>query len=253
MALISDLVTAIAEAEGLPEATVGLVARYTREAGYLSQGARGRNAPRATITDAANLIIALNAGGCVAKDAPQAVERYRDLICHAPHSFRSTSELGTEYGRIKPDELRFLDRHASATFGELLESAIDRFVGGELEMFMKGQASEFLGSRFFEETMAEVGNDAKAIATRVGEATDRLLNLGTVAFTLEFHRPNAFARILVERSGEVSRDRLAGVSFIVDADTLMSGQIKQFDGDRSERTKIGYPTLKKVADVLRKS
>ena len=134
MALISDLVSAIAEVEGLPEESVNLVARYAREAGYLSQGARGRNAPRATVADAANLLIAVNGSGCVVKEAPQAVELYRDLICHAPHGSRTSTDGGVAYGKIEPDELRFLDRHGVATFGEMLESIIDRFVGGELDI-----------------------------------------------------------------------------------------------------------------------
>lgn len=252
MALISDLVSAIAEVEGLPEESVNLIARYTREAGFLSQGARGRNAPRATVSDAANLLIAVNASGCVVKEAPQAVELYRDLVCHAPHGSRAATRHGVEYGQIEPDELRFLDRHGAATFGEMLESIIDRFVGGELHSFMMGQTVAYLHGPFYEKAAADLGDDPKALAERVIEASKSFLNLETVAFKIEFFRPLPHAKIIVDRSVGGDRELIAGASFIVNTDDMMAGKFNSIPGgDRREVTTIGYKTLMKVAETLK--
>jgi hypothetical protein len=78
MALLSDLVTAVARAEGMEEVTVGIFARHAREAGLISQAGRGRGAARMTVRDAVNLIIAVNACG-LAKDVQYGVEQFRRL------------------------------------------------------------------------------------------------------------------------------------------------------------------------------
>lgn len=252
MALISDLVSAIAEVEGLPEETVNLVARYIREAGYLSQGARGRNAPRATVADAANLLIAVNGGGCIVKDAPRAVDMYRHLICHAPHGSRTATGLGVEYGNIGPDELRFLDRHGETTFGEMLESVVDRFVGGELHMFMMGETVKYIPEAAYQKAVADLGDNPQALATRIAEASKSLLMLDTVSFKIEFYRPAPHAKIVVDRSIGGARELIAGVSFMVNTDDMMAGKFNDLlSGDRREVTTIGYKTLMKVAEVLK--
>jgi hypothetical protein len=253
MALISDLVSAIAEVEGIPEGTVGLAARYAREAGYLSSGARGRNAPRATIADCANLLIAVNGSGCAVKDAPTAVELFRGLRCHAPHGSRTpVAGVGVQYTAIEDDELRFLDRHRDATFGEMLESIIDRFVGGELESFMKGQAAQYLGDPFYEAAAREAGDDPKAIARKIAEVCDLALKMDTVSFVIEMHRPIPFARLVIDRSMGAERELIAGASFIMDAEDLVQQSLKDAGGDRRERTTFGYRTFMKIAEVMRR-
>lgn len=252
MALISDLVSAIAEVEGVPEETVNLVARYTREAGYLSQGARGRNAPRATVTDAANLLIAVNASGCIVKDAPRAVHLYRDLLCHAPHGSRTVRGIGIEYGAIEHDQLRFLDRHGEATFGEMLESVIERFVGGEMEMFMMGEAVKYIPEAAYKKAVEDFGDDKQKIAERVIEGCKSFLMLGTIAFNIEFYRPMPHAKIVIDRSIGGDRELIAGASFVVNVDDMMAGKFKNIGGgDRREHTAIGYRTLMKIAEVMR--
>lgn len=69
MALLSELVSAIAAVEGIEESFVAGVARYLREADLISQAGRGRGAARMTTNDAAALLIAVNAT-VLAKDAP---------------------------------------------------------------------------------------------------------------------------------------------------------------------------------------
>jgi hypothetical protein len=251
MALISDLVSAIAEVEGIPEATVTVLARYAREAGYLSQGARGRNAPRATITDCANLLTIVNGSGCVLKDTAKVIEQFRGLRLHAPHGSRTQTGLGVEFTRIDPDKLRFLDRHGAATFGEVLESIIERFIGGELEMFMNDQASKYLGDKFIEKAAKECGDDPKAVAARVAESCKGLLYLGVIGFRLEFHRPNPFVRLVIDRAVGGDRELIAGASFIVDADVMEKSTGWKFEGDLHEQKNIGYRTLMKIAEVMR--
>jgi hypothetical protein len=68
MALLSTMVKAVAEVEGLDETHVGWIARHLREAGLIAQAGRGRGAARMSANDAANLLIAVNASTS-AKDA----------------------------------------------------------------------------------------------------------------------------------------------------------------------------------------
>lgn len=246
MALISDLVSAIAEVEGVPEATVSLAARYAREAGFLSQGARGRNAPRATVTDCANLLIAVNASGCVVKEAPQAIENYRRLQLHIAHGGRSARLQSVEYHNIENDKLRFLDR-CGATFGEMLEAVIDRFIGGELEIFMLEEASKYVNA---ERARADLGDDEDAIRARIIDSSRRFLRLGTVRFDISFHRPSTYAEMNVSRSVGATSETLAGVNFMVTMEDMESGRVKG-GGDRRDVTSIGYATFMKIAEVMR--
>lgn len=59
---IGPLISVLSSTYGIPEASVVLVARAMREAGWISTGARGVNAPEMTAADAARLTIALLTG-----------------------------------------------------------------------------------------------------------------------------------------------------------------------------------------------
>lgn len=59
---IGPLTTLISSAFGVPEPTVVVVARALREAGWLTSGARGVNAPQMTAQDAGRLSLALLTG-----------------------------------------------------------------------------------------------------------------------------------------------------------------------------------------------
>lgn len=107
MALLSDLVRTVAEIEGMDEVSVGIYARAAREAGFISQGGRGRSAAKMSTKDAVNLIIAVN-GCALAKEVPNSIPIYRNLIvskCDNP----GVSPLGG----------------AKAGFGDDLERLID--------------------------------------------------------------------------------------------------------------------------------
>jgi len=59
---IGPLTSLLASTYGIPEPTVTLVARSMREAGLLTTGARGVNAPEMTMKDVARLTLALMSG-----------------------------------------------------------------------------------------------------------------------------------------------------------------------------------------------
>lgn len=59
--------------------TVTVVARAIREAGYLTSGARGVNAPDMTVADAANMIISLLSGEPPSR-VVKVLESYRNLV-----------------------------------------------------------------------------------------------------------------------------------------------------------------------------
>ena len=59
---IGPFINLISSTFGVPESTVVVVARALREAGWLSSGARGVNAPHMTARDAARLSLALLSG-----------------------------------------------------------------------------------------------------------------------------------------------------------------------------------------------
>ncbi len=78
MALLSTLVERIADVEGMDKAQASGIARYLREAGYISQAGRGRGAAHMTARDAAHLLIGLNASK-TAKDSPEELKYYCSL------------------------------------------------------------------------------------------------------------------------------------------------------------------------------
>lgn len=59
---MGPFITLLSETYGLPESSVAAVARVMREAGWLTTGARGVNAPEMTRVDAARMTLALLSG-----------------------------------------------------------------------------------------------------------------------------------------------------------------------------------------------
>jgi len=110
MATLSELVATVAEVEGMDPSTVALIARYAREAGFIQKKGRGPSAAHMGITDAANLLIAVNASGA-ALDASIVIPRYRDLIY-------------VDYDRRPPK--------VCGTFGDALQRIIQSAIEGEL-------------------------------------------------------------------------------------------------------------------------
>jgi hypothetical protein len=117
MASIGELASTIAEAEGVDPATVALVARYLRETGFIQKKGRGPSAASMLTSDAANLLIAVNASMSTAT-AAEVVPIYRNLVAVDWTGKKPTSKIG-------------------GTFGEALELLIDCAIAGKLpEMFL---------------------------------------------------------------------------------------------------------------------
>jgi hypothetical protein len=76
MATPGKFVSIVADALGIPEATVVLHDRYLVTAGLRTKGARGINAPDVTERDAAHLLTAILASAEV-KDTLQSIKRYQ--------------------------------------------------------------------------------------------------------------------------------------------------------------------------------
>src|SRR5260370_23624318 len=114
MATLSEVVDAVADAEGMDSATVALIARYAREAGFIRKKGRGPSAAHMGVADAANLLIAVNASAA-ARDAPVVIPLYRNLI-------------STEF--LWADEKR--RPKICGSFGEAMELIIESAIEGKL-------------------------------------------------------------------------------------------------------------------------
>lgn len=91
MATLGALVEIIADAEGVDNQRVAAIARSVREAGLITSRGRGPSAAQMTETDAANLLIAVNAAA-TARGAPDTVRRFRELRTYHQHQ--------REFGRV---------------------------------------------------------------------------------------------------------------------------------------------------------
>ena len=214
MALVSDLVGKLAELEGRSAASVALIARYLREAGYLSQGARGRNAPHATATDCSNLLIALHAGADTAKEAPSAIERFRNLVLRpAPLSrdIPATYHLFTEPGAPSPVvEIINLSDNFGTALDRILQSCADE----ALDCYLLDQAAVYIP----EEKVARVSdpNHSKTSADfqYLVDTARSFVQLRIVDLAIEFHSPLPSSSIRVSRSNVIN-EVLLNASFIV--------------------------------------
>lgn len=74
---MGPFISLLSETYGLPESSVAAVARVMREAGWLTTGARGVNAPEMTFVDAARLTLALLSG----QPPSKVVEEFEFLRC----------------------------------------------------------------------------------------------------------------------------------------------------------------------------
>jgi hypothetical protein len=112
MATISELAATVARVEGLDHSTVLLIARYLREAGFIKKKGRGPSAATMVASDAANLLIAVNAS-TTAVEANEVVSVYRQL---APFKVNDKGQRSKVKG----------------TFGEALELLIEAAITEEL-------------------------------------------------------------------------------------------------------------------------
>jgi hypothetical protein len=254
MALISQLIETIAEVGAMQVGTVELTARYAREAGYISQGARGRNAPQATVSDCVNLLIAVYGSGCVVKDAPKAIEMFRPLEVGAPRSKRKTI-VGVEHSSENAEGFQFLYRK-NALFGEILEGIIERLINGELETTINTVARNKIGERTIRRLAENYAERFPGDLTKsTSEAYKFLIQTqSVVGFWVEFYRPNPFARIVVDQWGELEdrRAQIAAANFSANLDDMVAFLHRRSTaGDRRDRATFGYRTLIAIAEAMR--
>jgi hypothetical protein len=126
MATLSQLVAAIATAEGIDAERVAAIARAVREHGLIRTSGRGTSAAQMEERDAANLLIATNTAD-TARTAPAAVEEYRTL-----QATRRANQFGNE-----------LEELISAAKRECLADYVTKMVA------LLGERDHFLGRRRF--------------------------------------------------------------------------------------------------------
>jgi hypothetical protein len=221
MATLSELVETVAEAEGMDSATVALIARYAREAGFIQKKGRGPSAAHMNVIDAANLLIAVNASGA-AREAAVVIPVYRDLI--------STEILWADekrrpkiYGSFGEAMELIIE---SAVEGKLPSTFLSKDVPGEVrEAFQQGNIS--ISVHFSRpEPSSYIRISSNSAAFEVGPAGEfRRIPFSTPSVSLSFN----------PRSGRQTRAPLKA------------------SGDRTDETKIGSRTIFSVARTLRSS
>lgn len=210
MATLSELVEAIAEAEGMDSATVALMARYAREAGFIQKKGRGPSAAQMGVTDAANLLIAVNASRA-ARDAAVVIPLYRNLIT-------------VEYVRTPEKEV---PKH-HVFFGDVLEMIIQSAIDGKLPDTFRPQNLSTKVCDAFQQGIASLSIrfttprfEGKIV---IGERFDEKDVTGAVGMYLQF----------VPRITKQSRE--------------LYQKLKA--SDRSDETEIGDRTIFSVARTL---
>jgi hypothetical protein len=136
MATLSELVETIARVEGLDSSAVNLVARYVREAGLITTGGRGSSAATMFVTDAANLLIAVNAT-TAAVDAAKITRTYRALEAYEPRN-EADPRPPNKYGTLGEAVEQLFEATITA-------QPLEIFLGQELpvelhDAFLTGQA-----------------------------------------------------------------------------------------------------------------
>ena len=241
MATPNELIAMVAKLEGLPEPAVARVAGRLREAGLISQSGRGPRAARATVTDAANLLIAVNAAP-VPEDAPKIVAWHRGMVNyrHAPRP-EEIGAGGAERAFLR--DIAFITENL-ATFGEVFERLLAMAADGALRRCLHnlglvhiatGRCISPAGSRARKEAdrrervvtvLANGGRGAlDALRGQLRGDLDELIRLSAISVLVRFGRPFPTARIEVRRGDRTASGppeggtRLMDVEFEVDFDT----------------------------------
>ena len=124
VARLSDLVSSLSKALGIPEPRLRLFARHTREGGFITTKGRGTSAAEMTTSDATNLVLAVM-GTDTAKEVAKAVETFRRLV---PYQLpKNWSKLGIGLVQDLPED---------HTFGDAMEALIDAAIDGSVESFL---------------------------------------------------------------------------------------------------------------------
>jgi hypothetical protein len=236
MATLTELIDTIAAVEGLERSTVNLVARYVREAGLITTHGRGTSAARMNITDAANLLIGVNAT-TAAKDAARTVSAYREL---ESYEFRAKEDPrpAQKYG----------------TLGEAIEQLVHVTGAGELpEVFLHREIPNDLQEAFPDVHIGMtfrrpiLSASLKIASTELTpELNEERLETEIPPGTLEWYED-----VPVDVDSETGIPE--GLLFEFYPPKLRGPRRKKktIVGDRLEEITIGYRTLSAVGKLLR--
>jgi hypothetical protein len=220
MATLTELVDTIAAVEGVDPATVGLIARYVREAGLITMRGRGPAAASMGPTDAANLLIAVNATKN-ATEAATVVSAYRELESH-------------EF-RIKGDP-RPAQKYG--TLGEAIEQLIHATGVGELPELFLGQ---------------EVPYDLQEAFSKSDIHIDLKFRTSNPSAFLRI-APLLESDVLAPSMAEewLATVPVWSIAFVFSPPKLHRSprERKNKNGDRIEDTTIGYRTLRAVGKLI---
>ena len=224
MATLTELVETIAEVEDMDPATVGLMARYIREDGLITMRGRGPSAAKMSLTDAANLLIGVNATSSAANVA-RSVRTYRKL--HASQ-FLSAS-----------DEHPVL---MLGTLGEAIEQLLYGAGRGELPEPFLGQELDW----DFQEAFSR-GDVHVELGFQRPRPAARLAMLNRAEFDLprrEVNEPSVLEQWITLTTAQVK------MAFLPPVPRGPPSAKKKRTGDRNEETAIGYPTLRAVGKLI---
>jgi hypothetical protein len=212
MATISELAATIARVEGLDPSTVALIARYLREAGFIQKKGRGPSAARMVVSDAANLLIAVNAS-TTAVEANEVVPVYRELAAFGSVNKGRRSQL-------------------IGTFGEALELLIEAAITGKLpDPYLSASVHRAVLDAF------DQGKTEISIEFERPDPKARI----TIQLAVPKYAPSPGYSI------SPRPEFVFGLDFV-----SMSGRVgqRQKAGDREDQTKIGHTTIFSIAKVL---
>jgi hypothetical protein len=215
MATLSELVDAIADVEGIDPATVTLIARYIREAGLISTGGRGPSAAAMGLTDAANLLIGVNATTTAAESA-RTVAAYRELEARE----FSAKSPAMKYGKL----------------GEAIEQLLNVIGVGELPETFLGRGIPPHLQKAFSTGGIEIDLKFRRSGSRLSVIL-RIAQRTTPA--------TADAWQLVAESGQSVL-----FAFYAPRSRGPPGKKENTAGDRVVETTIGYRTLSAVGKLL---
>jgi hypothetical protein len=217
MAALSELAETVAAVEGIDPARVSLIARNIREGRLITTRGRGTSAAIMNVTDAANLLIGVNAT-INATEAARVVSTYREFVAYEiqisadPRPPRKYGTLGAAIEQLIQ----------AAGSGELTERFLDNDVPYQLqESFPKGEVYISLGfqpSKPLAYLKIAAALFADVVAPDMAEELSALVPGPNIS--LWFYPP---------KSQRTQREK---------------------SGDRTEEIRIGYPTLRAVGQLI---
>jgi hypothetical protein len=227
MATLSDLVETIAQVEGMEPATVSLIARNVREAGLISKKGRGLSAAKMTLTDAANLLIAVNTTAIV-RESPQTVRIYRQLE-EAIHFRRNNQLVLAERVQLGRALEQLIEAASNGTFQRFFSMTVPALISQE---FQKEQIKIEL---VFHKPLPHAYLSISTLAEyRVISADGMGLLPEHDLFDSVFKRATTIEFEFESSDNQIRRAK------------------KKYRGDRKDTTSIGFPTIRAVAKLVQK-